>query len=179
MQAYWSIPRSRTLCRNVRTKQTKQTKSGVWTSSPAKRDDFLPTRCALANVPSSGVHILWPAMASGWCPAVRCFPKLSKLLNQEDALSIPCLRGDFCSPQARPRGRRNAADGRYPSLRCHFTVCCTQVIMLARADAFPVVGGRCTGRARRCKAKQGRRGKTAMTCGFYFHSSTVFGPRRD
>jgi hypothetical protein len=25
----------------------------------------------------------------------RVFPKLSKLLNQEDALSVPCLRGDF------------------------------------------------------------------------------------
>jgi hypothetical protein len=32
------------------------------------------------------------------------FSKLSKLLNQEDALSAPCLRGDCCSPQARPRG---------------------------------------------------------------------------
>jgi hypothetical protein len=31
------------------------------------------------------------------------FSKLSKLLNQEDALSAPCLRGDFCSPQG-PRG---------------------------------------------------------------------------
>jgi hypothetical protein len=26
--------------------------------------------------------------------------KLSKLLNQEDALSGPCLRGDFCYPKA-------------------------------------------------------------------------------
>jgi hypothetical protein len=26
--------------------------------------------------------------------------KLSRLLNQEDALSGPCLRGDLCSPQA-------------------------------------------------------------------------------
>jgi hypothetical protein len=29
--------------------------------------------------------------------------------------------------------------------------------MRTSADTFPVVGGRCTGRARRCKAKQGRR----------------------
>ena len=28
------------------------------------------------------------------------------------------------------------------------------------------LASRCTGRARRCKAKQGRRGKTALTCGF-------------
>ena len=27
------------------------------------------------------------------------FSKLSKLLNQEDALSAPCLHGDFDSPQ--------------------------------------------------------------------------------
>jgi hypothetical protein len=32
------------------------------------------------------------------------FSKLSKLLNQEDALSVPCFRGDFYSPQARPPG---------------------------------------------------------------------------
>jgi hypothetical protein len=32
------------------------------------------------------------------------FSKLSKLLNQEDALGAPCLHSDFCSPQARPRG---------------------------------------------------------------------------
>jgi hypothetical protein len=43
---------------------------------------FLPTNCVLANVPSSGV------LVSGLCS------KLSKLLNQEDALSAPCLRGD-------------------------------------------------------------------------------------
>jgi hypothetical protein len=36
-------------------------------------------------------------------------------------------------------------------------VCYTQVITATSADAFPVVGGRCTGKARRCKAKQGRR----------------------
>jgi hypothetical protein len=29
------------------------------------------------------------------------FLKLSKLLNQEDALSVPCLRGNFCAPQAK------------------------------------------------------------------------------
>jgi hypothetical protein len=29
--------------------------------------------------------------------------------------------------------------------------------MRTSADTFPVVGGRCTGRARRCKALQGRR----------------------
>ena len=38
------------------------------------------------------------------------FPKLSKLLNQEDALSAPC------SPRAPSRGARNAADSLDPSL---------------------------------------------------------------
>src|SRR5580658_833638 len=42
---------------------------------------------------------------------------------------------------------------------------------------FPGGGGRCTGRARRCEAKQRRRGKTAPTYGSYFHNSTVFAPR--
>jgi hypothetical protein len=51
--------------------------------------------------------------------------------------------------------------------------------MLASADAFPVVGGRCTGRAHRCKAKQGRRGKTALTLGSYSHISTVLERRRE
>jgi hypothetical protein len=32
------------------------------------------------------------------------FSKLSKLLNQEDALSGPCVRGDFCSPHATSQG---------------------------------------------------------------------------
>jgi hypothetical protein len=141
-----------------------------------------------------------------WCS------KLSKLLNQENALSVPCLkalsqlrgpikvprrgfpwekttkslslprfpaaqhwfglhlsrscaRGDFCSPQA-PGGRRNAADRRDPSLLCHISFCYTQVIKPTSADAFQVVGGGCTGRARRCKARQGRHGKTALTCGY-------------
>jgi len=33
------------------------------------------------------------------------------------------------------------------------------------------------GRARRCKAKQGRHGKTALTCESYLYSSTDFAPR--
>jgi hypothetical protein len=32
------------------------------------------------------------------------FSKLSKLLNQENALSAPCIHSDFCSPQAPSRG---------------------------------------------------------------------------
>jgi hypothetical protein len=46
----------------------------------------------------------------------------------------------------------------------HINVCYTEVITSTCADAFPVVGGRCTGGARRCKARQGRHGKTALRC---------------
>jgi hypothetical protein len=62
----------------------------------------LPTRQVIAIVPfatrSPLCHGLgWPGLSGG-----AAFLKLSKLLNQEDALSAPCLRGEFCSPQAAP-----------------------------------------------------------------------------
>jgi hypothetical protein len=41
--------------------------------------------------------------------------------------------------------------------RCHITVCYTQLITPKSADELPVVGGRCTGGAHRCKVKQGCR----------------------
>jgi hypothetical protein len=75
-----------------------------------------------------------------------------------------CLRGDFYSPQAPSRGTGMLRTGVIRRYRCHISVCYTQVIMPTGADAFSAVGGRCTGRERRCKAKQGRRGKTALTC---------------
>ena len=75
----------------------------------------MPTRYVLAIVPfvtrrpqSSGRD--WPGLTGGAASI-----KLSKLLNQEDALSAPRLRGDFSSPQA-PWRRRNAADRRSPLL---------------------------------------------------------------
>jgi hypothetical protein len=83
-------------------------------------------------------------LASGRCPVGVVFSKLSKLLNQEDALSAPCLQ-HFRNDCGAIRSRG-------------------VVITLASADDFPAVGGRCTGRARRCKARQGRRGKTALRC---------------
>ena len=111
----------------------------------------------LASV-SSGLG--WPVLSGG-----VVFSKLSKLLNQEAALSGPWLRGDFGSPQARPCGAQDAAESVIRHFDCHITVCDTRVIRLASADAFPVVGGRCTGRVRRCKAKQSRRGKRAPAFG--------------
>ena len=89
--------------------------------------------------------------------------KLSKLLNQEDALSAPCLRGDLCSPQAPSRDARILWKGVIRRFRRHILVCYTEVIMPAGADAFAVVGGGCAGRMRRCKAKQNHHGKTALT----------------
>jgi hypothetical protein len=86
---------------------------------------ILPTRQVLMSAPSilrRPCHLA----ADGLGPVGVVFSKLSKLLNHEDALSAPCsystsqllwrdkgrfglhqlrncLRGDFCSPQARPR----------------------------------------------------------------------------
>src|ERR1700678_3320442 len=76
---------------------------------------------------------------------------------------------------AQSRGRTERTRIRH--FCCHITVCYTQVIMPTSADAYPVVGGSCTGRERRCKPKQRRRGKTALTYGFYPHSCTVPGSR--
>jgi hypothetical protein len=54
------------------------------------------------------------------------FSKLSKLLNQEDALGAPCLQ-HFSALRSRALvGRKNAADMRDPSLLCHITVRYTQ-----------------------------------------------------
>jgi hypothetical protein len=92
----------------------------------------------------------------------RCFSKLSKLLNQEDALSGPCLRGDFCSPHAPSRSASIVRKGFIRCFRCHTTVCDQRVVILTSADAFPVVSGRCTGRACRCKARQRRRGMRTL-----------------
>src|SRR6266851_4135354 len=87
------------------------------------------------------------------------FPKLSKLLNQEDALSAPC------SPRAPSRGARNAADRLDPSLlmshygllpnssRRRALMSCRWLAALARAE-------RTDARPSRAVVK------TALTCGF-------------
>jgi hypothetical protein len=90
------------------------------------------------------------------CPVV--FSKLSKVLNQEDALGAPCLGCDFCSPQAPSRGAGMLRTGRRdPSLWCHIYCWDHRVITPTCADAFPVVGGSARVGALRCRAKQGRR----------------------
>jgi hypothetical protein len=101
------------------------------------------------------------------------FLGLSKLLNQEDALGVPCLDTVILALRrralvGRPRlaPRHAGAGGTGGVLRTgfirHFDVTlrfATPDIRLASTDAFAVVGGGCTGRAHGCKAKQGRRGK--------------------
>ena len=71
-----------------------------------ERDDLLPTRYVLADVP---YVIRRPCPLAGDSLGLVSggvvFPELSKLLRQEDALGAPCLdTQDSCSPQARPRG---------------------------------------------------------------------------
>jgi hypothetical protein len=147
-------------CRNVRTKQTKQTKSSVGTAFPSKRDDLSAFELRIGERPvvSSAPFLSslgWPRAGIRWCG----FSKLSKMLIQEHALSAPCSMVLISAL----RGRTDATDKRNPSLRLSLYRCYTQVIMPTSNDAFPVVGGRCTGKAHRCKARQGRRGKTAPT----------------
>jgi len=103
------------------------------------------------------------------------FPKLSKLLNQGDALSAPCFSLAPSRGAPRPAGTGGMPrTGLTRHFRCHITVCYTQLITPKSADELPVVGGRCTGGARRCKARQGRRGMTApIYVNTYSHSSTV------
>jgi hypothetical protein len=89
------------------------------------------------------------------------FPGLSKLLNQEDALGVPCLDTVIVALRRRTlAGRRNLRTGviRHFDVTLRFA---TPDIRLASADAFAVVGGGCTGRAHGCKAKQGCRSKDA------------------
>ena len=84
------------------------------------------------------------------------FRGLSKLLHQGDALGVPCL--DTVMVALRGRGLAGAAERPDRSLR--FTLrFATPDIGLASADAFAALGGGCTGRAHRCKAKQSSRGK--------------------
>jgi hypothetical protein len=140
-------------CRNVRTKLTKLTKSGVGDGVRSKADDL-----SARERPAVMQHlILRLGTASGGCPVMR-FSKLSKMLFQERALSAPCSIGvNFGSPRAQKCcGQAN------PSLRLSLYGCYTQVIMPASTHALLVVGG--SARAERhCKARQGRRGKTAPT----------------
>jgi hypothetical protein len=87
-----------------------------------KRDDLLPTRCVLADVP----YVIRRPCPLAWGKPRGVFPKLSKLLHQEDALGAPCLDTVIVAlRRCAFAGRRNTADRRYPSLRRQITVCYT------------------------------------------------------
>ena len=89
----------------------------------------------------AGVRDIWPR--AGIRGVV--FSKLSKLLNQENALSAPCSHSYFCSPQAPSLGAAMLRKGVIS--HGHISLCYTQVITRTSADTFPVVGGICTGTA--------------------------------
>ena len=115
-----------------------------------------PTRYGLANVPHfirRPCPLAWGGL--GMVSGGVVFPGLSKLLQSEDALGVPCLDTVMVALAAGPRGA-----GKGVIRRFDFTLrFATPDIRLASADAFAVVGGGCTGRAHGCKAKQGRGGK--------------------
>jgi hypothetical protein len=92
----------RCVCRNVRSKRTKRTKSGFGRHFCRDGTIFRPTCCVLASVPSVIRRLCHRGRIAR--ADIRCaaFLELSKLLNQEDALSAPWLRDEFCSPQAHP-----------------------------------------------------------------------------
>ena len=103
---------TRCACRNVRTKRTKLTKSGFGRHFLPRRDDLSAYVVRIRERPVGHPAFLssWPGIARA---DIRCvaFLELSKLLNQEVALSAPWLRDDFCSPQAHP-----CCGKAYPSL---------------------------------------------------------------
>jgi hypothetical protein len=72
-------------CRNVRTKLTKLTKSGCERDSGRDGTIFRSTRPRISERPawSSGVCVIMARL--GLMSGGVVFPKLSKMLNQEDA----------------------------------------------------------------------------------------------
>jgi hypothetical protein len=164
-----SIDKSR--CRNVRIKRTKRTKSGK---------ERGPARSGYSAKAAGPLEPLLPGPSRLASPSYGvAFPKLSKLLNQENALGAPCLRGELCSPQAAPS--RGAPMMRTSVIR-HFDVTLPFASPKSLGwQALFFFGGwrRCTGKAHRCKAKQSRRGKTAPAFECYSHISTVFGRHQE
>jgi hypothetical protein len=116
----------------------------------------------------------------GLIPGKTSKSKLSKLLNQENALSVPCLRGDSCS-RSSPRGEASNYGGklnqsllmshyrwRSPSDHSDASLCCPGGWRQMHGQNAPV---------------QGQAGPSwhdgADRLVTYFHISTVFGPCRE
>ena len=104
------------------------------------------------------------------------FSKLSKLLDQENALSALCLRSDFCSPPGHPRGAQVCC-GQGRRFLCHLAVAITRGIAPTSADAF-LGGWRQMHRLERAGAGPSRAvvaRRRRRPGSLYFHPSTVFG----
>ena len=95
----------------------------------------------------------------GRVPGGVVFRKLSKLLNQEDAWAPPAYAVISALRRCTLAGRRKCCGKAYSFIlmslysSLHPDHSCGQALM------FPGGGGRCTGRARRCKAKRRRRSR--------------------
>jgi len=80
-----------------------------------KRDDLLPTRCVLANVPYVIRRVLRRGMASEWCP-VGGVSRVVKTASSRGRTGRTLFgHGDCCSPQARPRGALHGQPGQAES----------------------------------------------------------------
>jgi hypothetical protein len=141
---------------------------------------------ASPDLPSIGVPIY---RLSHRCGVL--FPKLSKLLNQENALSVPCSprapRGALHGwPHGKPgrggtggaqRDRRNAANRLDPSLlMSHY--CLLHPTHHAHKGLMSCRWLAAVARVERTGARPSRAvAKTALTCDSCFQSSTVLGLR--
>jgi hypothetical protein len=160
LAAHHKPPRSTALplrVERVRKKRTKRIKSAADRIPPPRRDDLS------AYDPDIGERPIYRPAEVRWCGVFQVVKTAQSRGRTERTL---LYRITSALRRRALAGRRDAADRRNTSLRCHVTVCYIQVITPASADVFPMVGGRCTGRAHRCKAKQGRRGKTALKFGY-------------
>jgi hypothetical protein len=143
-------------------------------SAGDKRDDILFYALRIGERPVS--HPASESSGLGLLTGGAVFPKLSKLLNQEDALSAPCLRGDFYSPHA-ARGAGILRKGFIDCFWCDITVCDHGVVILATADASQWWAA--DARVEHAGARPGRavvaRRRRCMNT--YSRSSTVLRPR--
>jgi hypothetical protein len=107
--------------------------------------------CSAALAENSDVRLSSWKVACSWVVPITSTGKI----RVRFAPIAKLLHVDFCPSQAPSWGAGMLRTSMI--CHCHITVCYIRVIMRTSADPFPVVGGGCTGRARRCKAKQGSR----------------------
>ena len=120
-------------------------------------------------------QLLWPNRGSRGVVFLERKPRKGPPLRSAPIAKLLAAL-DFCSPQAPSRGAGMLRTGVMRRFDVTLPFCYTQVIAPTSADAFPVVGGRCTGRTHRGKAKQGVVARRLRRVDAYFHTSTSFGP---